>query len=532
MKKHIKASLILSSVLTFGLVGTTVLASCSGQSQKQAFRVIVNAAEEVEVVFDKTSYEKGETVTFEIKYDESKITIESITLSDDVKLFKMGNNKYRFIMPEKHVKLEILSKEIIDLKGKLQDLKDARNYTVVSRITFKESSYDSIVYYTENANLMHLENDETSIETGEINGETGVYEFTITENENGEEEFSTNKISYNSYKNNVKSFWDRNHDHGGFQKLDLSFIPEDASEYVFKNKEFDNQANIFYNSGLDFSIYLSALKDIKVFVNEKGNIQFNIDLGKNGKVTEEIVNMGNTKIAAVEEFLQKGGKEKPATLTEEQINTKKLIDANNYYEEMPAVKTKDGKEIQQGKIYYHPDYLFVDYTDEFLDFFKEANPGISLNDNGYMQIGEKVYEFTITYDDLKNPTFKLNENTVVKGDLPQVAGYLSTTTFMKDFNYSIADLLQVGQNQYIPFDRIFDYELARETGEKIFHLDANQMEDEMLLQTSKGFGMTSVVKDLLLLIYINDGGAYAIYYEGFGKTKIPMIEEKIAELTK
>ena len=532
MKKHIKTSLILTSVLTFGLVGTTVLASCSGQAPKETFRIMVDAPEGVAVTFDKNSYEIGETVTFELKFDETKLTVESVSLGDDIKLFKLGNNKYRFIMPGKHVNLEVLAKEIIDLKGRLQELKDARNYTVVSRITFKDSSYDSIVYYTENANLMHLENDETAIEMGEINGETGVYNFSILENENGEQEFLTDKISYNSYKNNVKSFWDRKHDHGGFQNLDLSYISDDASEYVFKNKEFENQSNIFYNSGLDFSVYLSALEDIKVFVNEKGNIQFNISLGKHGKVTEEVVNFGKTKISVVEEFLANGGKESPAVLTEEQVATKKLIDGNNYCEVMPSVTTKEGKELQQGKIYYHPNYLFVDYTDEFLDFFKEANPGISINDNGYMQIGDKVYEFTVTYDSAKNPEFKLNENTVVTGELPTETGYLSTTTFMKDYNYAIADFLQVGPGQYIPFDRISDYDVAREAGEKIFHLDANQMQDELLLQTSQAFGMTSVVNDLLLLIYVNDGGAYAVSYEGFGKTKVQMIEDKMAELTK
>ena len=98
------------------------------------------------------------------------------------------------------------------------------------------------------------------------------------------------------------------------------------------------------------------------------------------------------ELTGLETFLANSVATLPA-LSADLVLAQEAIATGNYYE---VNNTNYG----QYKTYYFNDYVFFDYTDEYIAGYIANNPGKTLSRGGVALIGDSLYEFTVNGTDV------------------------------------------------------------------------------------------------------------------------------------
>ena len=198
----------------------------------------------------------------------------------------------------------------------------------------------------------------------------------------------------------------------------------------------------------------------------------------------------------------------------------------NYSSSMGSLTVK-GKTIDVGTRYFSKQYIYEDYTDEYINYAKELGETvkrqgyIELNGNEYVSKG--IYSFEIdTYDESNKPIFKDSSLKDFYGEdkLIKQYPYFNSLTF----NTYLASFYSTTNNPYSSNESYYcsRSDLSTEFGNYIFGVKS----------TAKGMyiineGTSQEPSISFIVDYGNDG--YMVNVNNFNKTNILFIEDYIAK---
>ncbi len=404
-----------------------------------------------------------------------------------------------------------------NLKEKLEALKKAKTFRLVLNYDLIDgtSNTGSTYIYTYADSFYAIEHNNKV--TGISSGEDGIWTFNIENNR-----FEAGPI----YNVNIKSVYDKDNGiRNYFDGLNPSRV---SNSDVFNFALTDsinlsailNMASLTVSSGL-----MSLIQEAKVEANEDGLI-FSIDFGVNGTIKETITNINdnNLTLQEYEDYITIGGKPRQAEAS--LLSLMNNFSSYNYSSSMGSLFI-NGKKIDVGTRYFSKQYIYEDYTDEYIDYAKELGETvkrqgyIELNGNEYVSKG--IYSFEIdTYDENNKPIFKDSSLKKYYGEdkLIRQYPYFNSLTF----NTYLASFYSTTKNPYSSNESYYcsRSDLSTEFGKYIFGISTTAIGMYIVNEGTNLEPSISFIVD-----YGNDG--YMVNANNFNKTNITFIENYIAK---
>lgn len=404
-----------------------------------------------------------------------------------------------------------------NLKEKLETLKKANTFRLVLNYDLIDgtSNTGSTYIYTYANSFYAIEHNNEV--TGISSGEDGIWTFGIKNNN-----FEAGPI----YNVNIKSVYDK--DNGIRNYFDGLNPNRVSSSDTFNFALTDsinlsailNMASLTVSSGL-----MSLIQEAKVEANEDGLI-FSLDFGVNGTIKETVTNIDddNLTLQEYEDYITNGGKPRQAEAP--LLSLMDNFSSYNYSSSMGSLTVK-GKTIDVGTRYFSKQYIYEDYTDEYINYAKELGETvkrqgyIELNGNEYVSKG--IYSFEIdTYDESNKPIFKDSSLKDFYGEdkLIKQYPYFNSLTF----NTYLASFYSTTNNPYSSNESYYcsRSDLSTEFGNYIFGVKSAAKGMYIINEGTSQEPSISFIVD-----YGNDG--YMVNVNNFNKTNILFIEDYIAK---
>lgn len=394
-----KSFLILCSLL----LCTPMLNSCN-QTIQETLLIKGNNQVGINEYIDLSAYLNDE-LTNDVIWSSSDPSIASVSSIGMVKGLKVGNVTISCVLSNnKNIsnKFEVFVHESYSLNnvmGKFIKDKVAYKTSVNNSIKINNQNIDikfEEKYYTDSYLFISSSLDyESSFGYGEENDTTIVYHYDYNNEITNAEFLRTEVYNYRSLTYDLQDL-----SINDFANYNLN----DNNEYeILENNTkttFISFINQNFNTTNDkTSIYQSlsnGLTSLKIKIQDENNFSAIYDF------SSSIVTMNfsliNEENILLNNYLSKNSIGKPA-VESDILKIKELARNHNYIRDLGRyVDTVDGKkiEINMGTCYYTENYIYYDFTDEYIEYYN-AHPELQINnsnktlfDFGYVNISSKT----------------------------------------------------------------------------------------------------------------------------------------------
>lgn len=410
-------------------------------------------------------------------------------------------------------------KEDTVLKDDLAKLKKSKNYKLDIDFNLKTSLNpefykESYVYLGDTLQYTLIDSDKKETTIGFTNDEDGIYSYSIQNGEvipNATLSYDTKDIFDSS--TGLKNF---------YNNINLKTITYKDLTYTFASNDLININAFLTASSLTPTTGLSGLIEEYKVTDDNGTLIFNMDFGVNGYITHTISKIDDTSLTLPEiaKYKKDGGKAKAAD--QNLVKLVKNLETYNYSSDLGEF-VDNGKTCSKGRKYFTQDYIYDDYSDEYLAYYKSTY-NKELTRNGYLtfkknkgSIQAGVYSFSPKYDESNKPYLdssclnRVSETTVLT-DLYPYFSHLSFYKYISSF-----DRVGSTSKNYFQTART---DLAYDFGKNILGVSNAKPLALGILDTSTSFD------DIAFDFYVtySSDTTYIVNVSKFNQTKIDFIE--------
>ena len=151
---------------------------------------------------------------------------------------------------------------------------------------------------------------------------------------------------------------------------------------------------ILGNTNLMTSNIYANLEEVRAYLEDSGALRIEIDCGLMGTITERYSEIGTATVPYIADYLTENGED--ITVSEELTKMVDLVKSNNYVRDLGSGRTQDGTTINIGQRHYTENYVYDDYTDEYIAY--AATQGVTITDGGSVYsetLGKYIYTFDV-----------------------------------------------------------------------------------------------------------------------------------------
>lgn len=395
----------------------------------------------------------------------------------------------------------------------------------LTHITTRET-YTPTAYYYQAFDSQGVETQAYGFAEGGIvrdeNNQTihrrGVFRFTLDENDQ-----VVPGVYYN-HGSNVYATSASNKVVSKIEALDPDLAPTrliDDSYFNVTDSEYIS--NLLAQVGLAAS-NATLLDNVKAFVDSETSFRVVMTFVNDiGTLTYNFSNIGAAVIPSIQEYLDSGkaGADGP----EEMLKVAQAANLNNYSVNLGQYDT-GLVPLDIGRVYYTENYMYCDYTEDFISYMTALDSSQQVVDYGYVMVGEEIYSFTAPFTDGHNEVMLSSEPVNSSRTIPQYCGYISQLDLFDDTNldYFEAGQLNANYSGYMAY-----YRSLCEDVNEVLGFDTSETYEPF------STGVVNVVRnsedeiDEFGIFYaVRASGGISFYvrtFEDIGETSFPVMED-------
>ena len=393
-----------------------------------------------------------------------------------------------------------------------------------TQLNIKEQYTDKAYYYTENVNDLtysygFAEGQNVKDENGNTLHKRGVFKYTIDENNQVVPGVYYNHSSPNIYATSlgvISQIEALDSDLASRRLIDDTYFNVTDAEYI---------SNLLMHVGLAES-NSSLIESAKAFVKSENNFEVVLTFVNDiGTISYDFSNIGETTIPAIEEYLDSGlgGADGP----EEMKEVGEVASLNNYVVDLGEYDA-GLMTVDIGKAYYTENYLYFDYTEDFISLMSSLNPTSDpLVDYGCVMMDDGIYEFTAPFSGGTNEIILASEPSNTTKTIPEFCQYIGTLDIFNEDNldYFEEGSLNASYSGYLAYYK----SLCTDVNDAL-QFDPNDTYDPY------STGVLNVTRDAkgvinsFMIFYAfkassSQIGFYVREFKDFGKATVPVMED-------
>ena len=315
-----------------------------------------------------------------------------------------------------------------------------------------------------------------------------------------------------------------------FNDLDPDLVPRRKTDDYYLITDTELISDIISNTNVESSGIYSNLETVTARCDGE-TLTITLDCGIMGTIEEVYANVGTANVPYIEDYLATSGED--ILVDEDLENMIGLIERANYTRDLGTVKISATETVDVGQAIYTPDYMVIDYTDEYIAAALEV-AGTEINDNGcYFSEADKGY-YTFDIKDGKVDAESVSKKIYANGydayyEKVGYPNYLSAFDTLDLYEYRYIE--EFGGNMYIAY--------GDDVPDEFFEFIGLSFETSGYIPMGFGLAYTSASTDTLpeiyLISYVNafptlTNGCIGITLSNFGVSQSEAVEEFLASL--
>lgn len=315
-----------------------------------------------------------------------------------------------------------------------------------------------------------------------------------------------------------------------FNDLDPDLVPRRKTDDYYLITDSELISDIISNTNVESSGIYSNLETVTATCDGE-TLTITLDCGIMGTIEEVYANVGTANVPYIEDYLATSGED---ILVDEDLETMiGLIEGANYTRDLGTARISTTETVEIGEAIYTPDYMVIDYTDEYIAAALEV-AGTEVSDNGcYFSEADKGY-YTFNIKDGKVDAESVSSRKYANGydkyyEKVGYPNYLSAFDTLDLYEYRYID--EFGGNMYIAY--------GDDVPGEFFEFLGLSLESTGYIPMGFGLAYTSASTDALpqiyLISYVNafmtsTNGCIGITLSKFGLSQSDAVEEFLASL--
>ena len=315
-----------------------------------------------------------------------------------------------------------------------------------------------------------------------------------------------------------------------FNDLDPDLVPRRKTDDYYLITDTELISDIISNTNVESSGIYSNLETVTARCDGE-TLTITLDCGIMGTIEEVYGNVGTANVPYIEDYLATSGED--ILVDEDLENMIGLIERANYTRDLGTVKISATETVDVGQAIYTPDYMVIDYTDEYIAAALEVT-GTEINDNGcYFSEADKGY-YTFEIKDGKVDAESVSSKKPANGydayyEKVGYPNYLSAFDTLDLYEYRYIE--EFGGNMYIAY--------GDDVPDEFFEFIGLSFETSGYIPMGFGLAYTSASTDTLpeiyLISYVNafptlTNGCIGITLSNFGVSQSEAVEEFLGSL--
>lgn len=315
-----------------------------------------------------------------------------------------------------------------------------------------------------------------------------------------------------------------------FNDLDPDLVPRRKTDDYYLITDSELISDIISNTNVESSGIYSNLETVTAKCDGE-TLTITLDCGIMGTIEEVYANVGTANVPYIEDYLATSGED---ILVDEDLETMiGLIEGANYTRDLGTARISATETVEIGEAIYKPDYMIIDYTDEYIAAALEV-AGTEISDNGcYFREADKGY-YTFNIKDGKVDAESVSSKKYANGydkyyEKVGYPNYLSAFDTLDLYEYRYID--EFGGNMYIAY--------GDDVPGEFFEFLGLSLESTGYIPMGFGLAYTSASTDdlpeIYLISYVNafmtsTNGCIGITLSKFGLSQSDAVEEFLASL--
>lgn len=315
-----------------------------------------------------------------------------------------------------------------------------------------------------------------------------------------------------------------------FNDLDPDLVPRRKTDDYYLITDSELISDIISNTNVESSGIYSNLETVTARCDGE-TLTITLDCGIMGTIEEVYANVGTANVPYIDDYLATSGED---ILVDEDLETMiGLIEGANYTRDLGTARISATETVDIGQAIYTPDYMVIDYTDEYIAAALEV-AGTEINDNGYyFSEADKGY-YTFVIKDGKVDAENISSRKPANGydayyEKVGYPNYLSAFDTLDLYEYRYIE--EFGGNMYIAY--------GDDVPDEFFEFLGLSFESTGYIPMGFGLAYTSASTDVLpeiyLISYVNafmtsTNVCIGITLSNFGLSQSEAVEEFLASL--
>ena len=315
-----------------------------------------------------------------------------------------------------------------------------------------------------------------------------------------------------------------------FNDLDPDLVPRRKTDDYYLITDSELISDIISNTNVESSGIYSNLETVTARCDGE-TLTITLDCGIMGTIEEVYANVGTANVPYIDDYLATSGED---ILVDEDLETMiGLIEGANYTRDLGTARISTTETVDIGQAIYTPDYMVIDYTDEYIAAALEV-AGTEINDNGcYFSEADKGY-YTFVIKDGKVDAESISSRKYANGydayyEKVGYPNYLSAFDTLDLYEYRYIE--EFGGNMYIAY--------GDDVPDEFFEFLGLSFETTGYIPMGFGLAYTSASTDglpeIYLISYVNafmtsTNGCIGITLSNFGLSQSEAVEEFLASL--
>ena len=315
-----------------------------------------------------------------------------------------------------------------------------------------------------------------------------------------------------------------------FNDLDPDLVPRRKTDDYYLITDSELISDIISNTNVESSGIYSNLETVTARCDGE-TLTITLDCGIMGTIEEVYANVGTANVPYIDDYLATSGED---ILVDEDLETMiGLIEGANYARDLGTARISTTETVDIGQAIYTPDYMVIDYTDEYIAAALEV-AGTEINDNGYyFSEADKGY-YTFVIKDGKVDAESISPRKPANGydayyEKVGYPNYLSAFDTLDLYEYRYIE--EFGGNMYIAY--------GDDVPDEFFEFLGLSFESTGYIPMGFGLAYTSASTDglpeIYLISYVNafmttTNGCIGITLSNFGLAQSEAVEEFLASL--
>ena len=315
-----------------------------------------------------------------------------------------------------------------------------------------------------------------------------------------------------------------------FNDLDPDLVPRRKTDDYYLITDSELISDIISNTNVESSGIYSNLETVTARCDGE-TLTITLDCGIMGTIEEVYANVGTANIPYIDDYLATSGED---ILVDEDLETMiGFIEGANYTRDLGTARISTTETVDVGQAIYTPDYMVIDYTDEYIAAALEV-AGTEINDNGYyFSEADKGY-YTFVIKDGKVDAESISSRKPANGydayyEKVGYPNYLSAFDTLDLYEYRYIE--EFGGNMYIAY--------GDDVPDEFFEFLGLSFESTGYIPMGFGLAYTSASTDglpeIYLISYVNafmtsTNGCIGITLSNFGLSQSEAVEEFLTSL--